>query len=106
MFVDSVFRCLERRICVGRVDGQMGEVEEQGLLGLVIPDDLLRLLGEQVRGVVSVVTPCYRHVPPEIIAPTILIIESLEYQYLIFMSVKYSNFEIIIIATGFPLSLE
>ena len=72
MLVDGIFWSLEGRVRVGRVDSKMCEVEEQGLLGLVVPDDLLRLLGEQVRGVVSVVTPCYRHVPPEIISPTIL----------------------------------
>ena len=77
MLVDSVLWSLERRIRVGGVDGEMGEVEEQRLLGFVIPDDLLRLLGKQIRGVVSVVTPRYRHVPPEVIAPTILEIESL-----------------------------
>ena len=57
------------------MDGEVGEVEEEG--PPVIPlsvalDDLLRLGGEEVGGVVAKVAPRHAQVPPAVVAPTVL----------------------------------
>ena len=63
---------------------EVGEVEEEGppapAVAVVPPplrmrvalDDLLRLGGEEVGGVVAKVAPRHAQVPPEVVAPTVL----------------------------------
>ena len=57
------------------MDGEVRQVEEEG--AAVVPlnvalDDLLCLGGEEVGGVVAEVAPGDAHVPPEVVAPTVL----------------------------------
>ena len=61
---------------------EVGEVEEEGppVVAVVLPplrmrvalDDLLRLGGEEVGGVVAKVAPRHAQVAPEVVAPTVL----------------------------------
>ena len=52
--------------------GEVGQVEEQRLALVVVRDDLDRLGGEDVSGVVAIVLPGHIHSPPEVVAPTSL----------------------------------
>ena len=71
LFFVRIFH-LQGRVGVGRVDRQVGQVEEQRGVGRMGGDDLLRLSCEDVRGVVPVVLPGHAHVPPEVEAPASL----------------------------------
>ena len=68
---------LKGGVGVSGVNCQVGKVEEQWLGVIMNPDDLLRLPGEDVRGVVTVVAPRHAHVTPEVIAPTILLLKNM-----------------------------
>ena len=63
------------------MDGEVRQVEEEGAAAAVaVPlvgggvalDDLLCLGGEEIGGVVAEVAPGDAHVPPEVVAPTVL----------------------------------
>ena len=54
------------------MNSKVGEVEEQRLLVIMPLDDVLRLPGEDVRGVVTIIFPGHAHMTTEVITPSIL----------------------------------
>ena len=58
------------------MDGEVRQVEEEGaaVVARRVPlDDLLGLVGEEVGGVGAEVVPGHAHVPPEVVAPSVLV---------------------------------
>ena len=67
--VDDLSGRLQRVVLVGRVHGQVGQVEEQRPGAVVGDDPLHRLLGEQVGRVVAELVTSDGHVTAQVVTP-------------------------------------